>query len=52
MKGSEGRKSKSDTEPVKRYIIEQIKNRGIKYLSEILKEAKEMYEESLKCSKN
>jgi type II restriction enzyme len=50
MKGSEGRKSKSDTEPVKRYIIEQIKNRGIKYLSEILKEAKGMYEESLRES--
>ncbi len=43
MRGSVGKGKKSDIEPVRKYIMEQIKSRGIKYLSEILKEAKEIY---------
>jgi type II restriction enzyme len=41
------KEKKRKTEHIEKYIAEQIKIRGIKSLSEILKEAKEMYEKSL-----
>jgi type II restriction enzyme len=41
------KEKKRKTEHIEKYIAEQIKIRGIKFLSEILKEAKEMYEKSL-----